>query len=128
MAKSRCTQCDGRCCRYVAIEIDKPTTKGDFDDIRWYTAHRGITVFVEDGQWYVNFNSRCNYLTAEHRCEIYDRRPKICRRHDPSGCEGPEGEYEFELELRTPDEVQAYYDDVAKPKKAGRKKRRKKRP
>ncbi len=123
MAKNRCQQCDGRCCRYVAIEIDKPVTKSDFDDLRWYTAHRGVTVFVEDKRWYVNFNSRCNYLTSEHRCEIYERRPKVCRSHDPSECEGPGGEYDFELELRTPEDVDAYYAKHVKAKKKSKRKR-----
>ena len=120
MASNDCNQCYGHCCRYVAVELDTPTTKGDFDDIRWYTAHPGVTVFVEDKRWYVNFGSRCNFLTSDRRCEIYATRPKICRKHDPSGCEGPQGEYAFDLELRTPQEVETYYDKVVKPKKRKR--------
>ena len=85
MAANRCNKCDGRCCRYIAVEIDKPVSKGDFDDLRWYIAHRGVTVFVEDKRWYVNFSSRCNFLTSDHRCEAYEDRPKICRDHDASG-------------------------------------------
>jgi len=107
----------------VAVEIDEPTTKGDFDDVRWYTAHRGVSVFVEDKRWYINFSSRCNYLTRDNQCEVYECRPQICRDHAVSECEGPEGEYRLELELRTPAEVEAYYENVVKPKR--RKKRKK---
>lgn len=121
-----CEKCDGRCCRYVAVEIDEPTTKGDFDDVRWYTAHRGVSVFVEDKRWHINFSSRCNYLTQDNQCEAYESRPRICRDHDMSDCEGPEGEYRFELELRTPAEVEAYYENVVKPKRGKKRKKGKK--
>lgn len=119
-----CDKCDGRCCRYVAVEIDEPTTKNDFDDVRWYVAHRSISVFVEEKKWHICFNSRCNFLTQDHRCEIYETRPKICRKHGISECEGPKGENDFELHFRTADEVEEYYENVVKPKR--KKKRRRK--
>ena len=108
----------------MAIEIDEPVTKSDFDDIRWYTAHRGVSVFVEDGCWYVNFATRCNFLNSDNKCDIYETRPKICRNHDRSECEGPDGHYCLEIEFRHPREVEEYYTNVVKPKLAAKRKRK----
>lgn len=122
-----CEKCDGRCCRYVALEIDKPETKNDFDDVRWYTAHRGVSVFVAGKRWYLRFASRCNYLTPDKRCEIYKARPRICRKHDVAECEGPRGEDAMDLEFSQPSEVEAYYKRIVKPKCSARKTRKKER-
>lgn len=122
-----CEKCDGRCCRYVAIEIDKPVTKSDFDDVRWYTAHRAVSVFVQDKRWYISFASRCNFLTSDNRCEIYKTRPKICRKHEISECEGPRGDDSSKLVFNKPSDVEEYYKRVVEPKRSARKKRKKKR-
>jgi len=29
-----CQSCDAKCCRYFALEIDKPTTRSDVDTMR----------------------------------------------------------------------------------------------
>ncbi|MBN2160083.1 MAG: YkgJ family cysteine cluster protein [Spirochaetes bacterium] len=86
-----CFECGGRCCQYVAIEIDRPTTKTDYDNIRWYLAHNNVHVFVDhDRKWHVEFRSACESLTADNRCHIYSERPMICRSH---GCGDEECEY-----------------------------------
>ena len=47
-------RCKGLCCRYFAFPIETPEDWDDYDDIRWYLAHKNVNVFVEDGHWYLN--------------------------------------------------------------------------
>lgn len=110
---SRCSKCTALCCRYVALEMDRPETKRDFEDIRWYVAHRGVQVFVAEGRWYIEFRTRCKYLTKDNRCAIYEKRPAICREHDPNTCEF-DGPPNYQVVLRTPDEVDEYYREWIK--------------
>ena len=42
MGSVLCEHCTGVCCRYVALPIEKPTNRRDFDDLRWYVMHEGI--------------------------------------------------------------------------------------
>ena len=49
--ESLCSKCTGLCCRYVSLPIETPKTRGDFDDVRWYLAHEGFSVFVDEGDW-----------------------------------------------------------------------------
>jgi len=74
--KSQCERCTGLCCRYFALPIETPETKEDYDDIRWYLCHEDITVFVEDGDWYLNVKNKCRHLSnKDYKCLIYDKRP-----------------------------------------------------
>ena len=122
-ARSKCALCTGLCCRYVALEIDKPETKKDFDDIRWYVAHRGVSVFVDRGRWYIEFRSKCKYLTDDYKCAIYEKRPTICRRHSTENCEfggGPDHDMLF----KTPEQIEEYYEELKRRRR--KKKARKK--
>ncbi|MEW6358303.1 MAG: YkgJ family cysteine cluster protein [Planctomycetota bacterium] len=103
----KCRTCGGKCCRYVAVEIDKPQTEADFDDIRWYVAHENVSVFIEDGDWYINFDAACRHLTPDNRCAIHNHKPRICTTHSADDCEEGEGE-SARVELRTPEEVEAF--------------------
>lgn len=81
--------CEGcsLCCRYVALEIDKPTTKSDMDQIRWYLIHKNVWVFVDnDNTWNIQFNTPCEKLD-KHLCSIYETRPQICRDYSTENCE-----------------------------------------
>ncbi len=85
-----CDECGGRCCKYVAIEIDKPTTKTDYDHIRWYLVHENVNVFVDhDNKWHIEFRTPCEFQDENNRCSIYSKRPKICREHcdEEGSCE-----------------------------------------
>ena len=110
-----CEACGAHCCRYVAIEIDKPTSKMAFDHIRWYLSHRDVGVFVDhDGKWHVEFRSACEYLSEDNRCKIYQSRPRICQRH---GNKDEECEY-FDSPYRhyfsTPEEFERFLDNRGK--------------
>lgn len=77
-----------KCCQYVAIEIDRPTTPKEYDYLVWYLIHPGVQVFVDwNGDWFVKFESRCRHLTPQGLCGIYEQRPVICRDFDWQECE-----------------------------------------
>lgn len=105
-----CLRCNAKCCRYFMLEIDTPTSKSDFENIRWYLCHYDTTIFVEKGNhWYLHIKSACRHLGEDGRCIVYDKRPKICRAHDPSECEY-DAEYEAKLVFSTLDELDAYIE------------------
>ena len=56
--KSLCDKCTGLCCRYMALPIETPEDREDYDDIRWYLCHEDVAVFVEDGEWYINVKNK----------------------------------------------------------------------
>ena len=107
MGSVLCEHCTGVCCTYIALPIDKPTTRRDFDDIRWYVMHAGISVFVEEGDWYVQIATSCNNLLADNRCGVYETRPEICREYSAGECDYAGGDYHYEIHLRSPEEVEA---------------------
>ncbi len=81
-----CEGCD-HCCRYVSLPIPRPRTRRDFDEIRWYVLHRGVSVYVDwEGDWMIQFDSPCAWL-KDGRCVHYELRPEICRDYDPAECE-----------------------------------------
>lgn len=106
--QSPCQKCKGLCCRYFTVSMESPKTREDFDDLRWYLAHGGVAVYVDDGNWYVQILSRCRHLTPENRCAIYAHRPRICRTYRAGGCDLSGGDYEYELCFRSDAEMDAY--------------------
>jgi len=79
-----CTQC----CHYVAIEIDTPDTREEFDQIRWYLYHPGIEIYIDhDDKWNILFHSRCEQLQPDGKCGVYAHRPQICRDYSEKTCE-----------------------------------------
>ncbi len=112
MADSLCSQCNGLCCRYVALPLDTPTTKAEYDNIRWYLAHEGISVFVDKGDWYVNFAARCKFLNRDNRCDIYETRPKICRKYNETNCDYHSGDYGYDLHFTSIEELDEYLDKI----------------
>ncbi len=90
-ARRRCQyECGARCCRYLTIQIPAPKLKSDFDEIRWFLAHRDISVYVESRRWQVEVRNRCKHLKSSNLCDAYERRPDVCRLYDVEACEYPE--------------------------------------
>ena len=85
-ANVQCTSC-GLCCTYVVLDIDPPTTLDGATTALWYLYHPGISLYTADGDWMVQFDSRCKFLEADNRCAIYETRPQICREFDERDCE-----------------------------------------
>jgi len=128
---SQCERCTGLCCRYFALPIETPDTREDYDDIRWYLCHEDITVFVEDGDWYLNVKNKCRHLSdKDYKCLIYDKRPGICRKYKHSDCDFVDGEYDYELHFTCDKDMEEYmkvkFDNNVKEKKNAKQKRGKK--
>lgn len=107
--KSQCDDCTGLCCRYFALPIETPEDKDDYDDIRWFLCHKNITVFVEDGDWYINIKNKCKHLSEkDYKCRIYNKRPRICREYSHKDCDYVEGEYDHELYFTNDKQMEEY--------------------
>ena len=77
-----------KCCEYVALEIDEPENEKDFDEIRWFLAHKDVWVFIDnDDSWNLQFNTPCEKIGDGGWCEIYERRPFICGAHSSETCD-----------------------------------------
>ncbi len=106
---AKCKNCAGLCCRYVALPIDKPTTRGDYDDIRWFLTHKHVTVFVENKTWYISIDNKCRHLSEkDHKCKIYETRPRICRGYKNVDCELSKDPYDYDLYFMNDKQMEAY--------------------
>lgn len=75
------------CCRYVTVEIDKPKTKENIDEIRWYLLH-GVNVCLDgDGEWMVYLPLKCKALSKKGKCNIYPKRPIVCQKYTQNECD-----------------------------------------
>lgn len=82
-----CHRC-GACCRYVAVEIDNPSSFDDYDHIYWYLTHRAVSVYVDwEGDWFIEFETVCEHLTDAITCAIYEERPQMCSDFSWNECE-----------------------------------------
>lgn len=105
-----CNEC-GACCRYIAVEIDSPTTYQDYDHIYWYLTHRSVAVYIDwDGDWYLEFETVCEHLTADATCGIYAERPRICSDFSWDTCEQTTNEPAFKARFEKPAEFMAWFE------------------
>lgn len=102
-----CAYCTAKCCHYIALPIDTPTEKNDFENLRWYILHGKMSVFVDDGTWYLCVYAVCNHLLPDYRCGIYHTRPQICRDYSFQSCEYDE-DGTHDLFFETPDQLAEY--------------------
>ena len=87
-AFNKCDLCtNSKCCTYVTQQIDVPRSKYDFEILLWQVSHDGVGAYKDDDGWFVMFESRCQHLLGDGRCNIYDDRPTICRSHSNDYCE-----------------------------------------
>lgn len=122
----QCMSCGGKCCSYFALPIEEPEDMKDYDDIRWYLLHEGVSVFVEDGDWFIQIDNRCKALTVDGMCEIYQDRPRICRKYKDDVCEFAVPDGEHELLLRTSEDCMAHAAKTLGKKAGGKKDRKRK--
>lgn len=116
--ESLCDHCTAKCCRYFALPIDTPTTRKDFDYIRWYLLHGETGVFTEDDDWYLLVHAACQHLQPDNRCGIYQTRPQICRDYSTADCEY-EDDYVYERYFETSEQVEEYVEAVLPGKDGG---------
>ena len=107
-----CRKCGSKCCRYFCFEIDEPDDFEEFEDIRWYLCHEGISIHVDEGDWYISIPNKCTMLTDDGDCGIYDTRPLICRKYDTDECDYPEGDYGYDHEFLRPEDIDVYAREV----------------
>lgn len=109
-----CSTCKGNCCRYVITSLDKPKKIKDFDEFRWFVAHKNINIFVDGkNDWNLEFLTPCEFLNEENRCEIYDKRPKICRNFSVEDCPH-HNEYSEKYTFTSLSELEDYIENVWK--------------
>ncbi len=66
--RERRRDCPRGCCNHLSVPIDEPESWRDFDDIRWYVAHRSVSVHKDhEGDWLVTFHTRP--MTACAKCD-----------------------------------------------------------
>lgn len=109
--------------------MDKPTTKRDYDDIRWYLMHEGVSVFVEEGDWFVQYQTRCRNLGADNLCGIYETRPEICREYEPGACDYSGATFGYDHLFTHPKQMEEFYHkksgkQLGKPSPPRRRKRK----
>jgi len=110
---STCGECGAKCCRYFCFEIDAPDTYEEFDDIRWFLLHEGITVHVDEkGDWYISIDNRCKALGRDNGCRIYEDRPLICRKYTMDGCDHTGGDYGYREMFSAPEDIDRYAREV----------------
>jgi Fe-S-cluster containining protein len=116
-----CHLCTASCCRYFALEIDKPKSKRDYDHIRWYLMHEGVVVWVQDDEWYLEVRTTCRHLQHDNTCGIYETRPQICRDYGlPGGdpCEYFTQDLEYDLFFTNDAELETWLAKKKNRKKA----------
>ena len=90
-----CHDCTAKCCKYFALQIDKPTTPKEHDHIRWYLLHEHIAVWAQGNDWFLEVRTPCRHLLPDNRCAIYHERPQICREHGWPDAEHPDEPCEY---------------------------------
>ncbi len=111
-----CSYCTALCCRYFSVPIDAPTTREDFDNLRWFMLHGRVTVYVEDATWYLCVYSDCKHLLPDNRCGIYEDRPQICREYSVNRCEYDDSGLHQRL-FETPEQIAEYAEAIFPPKR-----------
>jgi Fe-S-cluster containining protein len=87
-----CPPC-GKCCRYVAVEVDGPVSVRGVSTALWLVYHRSVSVYQShDGAWFALFPADCENLMPDGLCGVYETRPFLCREYDVDGCEGTSGD------------------------------------
>jgi Fe-S-cluster containining protein len=109
MGSILCEHCTAACCRYIALPLDKPRSARDYDDLRWYLMHQGVSVFVEEGDWYIQFQTRCKNLRLDNLCGVYETRPAICAEYEPGDCDYSGGSYGYDHLFTHPEQVAEFY-------------------
>jgi uncharacterized protein len=111
-----CGHCPAKCCRYFALPLDTPTTRRDFDSIRWFLLHEHAAVFVEDDTWYLLVHARCKHLREDNLCGTYQTRPRVCREYKTHDCEYDD-DWVYDHYWETPEQLEEYVEARFGPRK-----------
>lgn len=104
---SRCTK--SICCVSINQKIKTPKSKEDFDHLLWQVSHENINIFKDADGWFLHIATRCSHLGEGGVCQIYDKRPWVCRDYDNDFCEFDESiEEASELFFSTFEQLEKY--------------------
>ena len=109
-----CDHCTARCCKYFALPVDSPTTREDYDTLRWFLLHRDATLFTDDDTWYLLVHTECKHLQPDNRCGIYEVRPQVCREYSTEGCDYDD-DLVYDRYFETPEQMEEFMPDVLPP-------------
>ena len=115
-----CRTCPAICCKNLAMSIGKPVNRKEIEDLKWQLHFNTVKVFTRHHHWYQWVKGVCRYLSDDNKCTIYEKRPSICRHHNPPDCEKFGNFYDHMFS--NPEELEQYFQA----EKEKRKKRRKK--
>lgn len=105
-----CTQdCRGRCCRYISVPVDTPLGHDDWDEMRWWLAHEGVTVSKDEDGWMLHVPTRCGNLRSDNACGIYPYHMDTCKDYDAKDCEFT-GPLDYELMLESELDLARYIE------------------
>ena len=117
--KDACSDCRAACCHDLTVHIERPRNQNDADYYRWHLQYDTVSIVISNRRWYLWIKGRCMYLDDHHFCTVYDRRPPLCRSHNPPACEKFDNWYE--TLFMTPEDL----DDFLAKEKARKKRRAK---
>jgi len=104
---SPCSKCDAVCCKYVTVKLEDPVNPEDWDEMKWLLIHENIIVYKDnEDEWMVEFITKCKHLEG-NRCNNYEKRPDVCKDHDPSDCDASSGEF-CKILFKKPEDVDEY--------------------
>ena len=108
--KVLCRDCTAECCKHIAVPIDPPATWEDYQKIKQYVCHDGVSCYLDvEGDWVVEFITKCGQLNG-NRCMAWNtpKYPSICGEYEMRTCVmNEEGEY-WEILFKTPEDVDAH--------------------
>ena len=106
----KCDNCLGtKCCQYITQQIDEPEDIDDFQLMLWQISHANVEYYKDEDGWFLMFITRCEHLSTNGACAIYEQRPDICRSYENDYCEyDASAEDGFELYFKCYDELLSY--------------------
>ena len=78
--------------------------------------HGHVSLFVEDGTWYLMVHADCEHLQEDFRCGIYAERPGICRAYSTVDCEYDDDSC-YDRLFETAEQIWEYAEAVLPPRK-----------
>jgi Fe-S-cluster containining protein len=118
---NKCQKCDGRCCKYVIVNLDDPEDNDDWEELKWFLCHENIFVFIDhEDDWCVEFRTPCKFQDPKtNMCTIYDDRTAMCHQHDPENCEvHGAGEHYWKKAFYTKEDIEKYRKEIESKKKS----------
>ena len=107
-----CVECSAHCCHDLAMEIKSPRTKAEIEQLEWYVRFDTVSIYIKNRRWHLHVKGKCMYLGENKLCTIYEKRPALCRSHQPPQCE-LFGKW-YDVMLKSPEDLRKH---LAKRKK-----------